>query len=1486
MNAPALTLPDRYQAIACLGQGGGGEVWSVRDRHAGTRAALKVLSSDASGREMAALVREAVALSGLEGLGVPRVLAFGRLGDGRPYMVRELVEGHSLQDLIEQRSDPMAVLEALAGAADQLTVVHRSGLLHGDFKPANVIVEPGGQATLVDLGLAAPWREQGTQPEGLTPRYAAPELFQGRPLTVRAEIYALGVALIEALEATERMAPKARERLDAVAQRATESDPTKRYPSADEFAAALRHAAGVGGSSSHHEQPGLWPVVGTDSTANSLLEAVRGLPRGSCLRVAGPPGAGRSALLRRTAWSLGIEGKPLVWLDEHVAAAPRAVEAELSAISSFAGVTVLVDDADALDDQAWSALLKSRDAGAKLVVAGGERLGNVAKIFEIPPLDEAAATDLVRRAIPSLTESLVERVVEASGCRPGELRRIVRALASEAVASQEDIEQILSENVLVAQELPEQPLERAQYFLDRGRYNDARAVLEVLDEPESLSVAVVRARLAIGLGEAAKALEILRGVEKQAQKQPKSELGKAWRVILARAHFGMGEYEQTLSLAQPLLEEPGALGAEALAFRGAALSFLGRHEEAETDMQRAVEHARKAGLPRAEAVALACLGVALQRSDRADGAKEAYQSGVAAAERAGDAGMLATLQLNLAGLLKIQGDIAGAIERFEAALDMGKRSGRRSTMRMALLNLANTDLYLGRLARARTSIEFLAAEREKLPPTQVAQFLGLRAELEAKQAELVESEASYEECARAYEALARFHDAAEARLEGVLLASRVDVPDVGALRGRFEQAKEQLGDTPVHRPLLCLCAARIAWLAGNETEARARIDEALEASRKGGQREWLWRSLEARAELEEDGGQPMRARRDREEALAVLEGIGERLPRDLREVYWNDPRRRTLRESVQGELSVAPTAHAPIDLFAKPGGPKTLKAASRTSVSSLTVTPLEQRLARLLEVNAELAGEMDLDRLTARITDYAVELLRAERGFVLLLEEDGTLTVHASRLRTEDEHAEFSRSIARTVVTKGEPIVSLSAQNDARLKGYASVHQLMLSSVACVPILAPTGSAIGALYVETHTRSGSHFEQELPMLRAFADQVAIAIETARLIGENKRRADELEAANHELEEAQERLRELLGERTKKLNAARRKLRDARDTLYGHFGYQGLVGTSDSMRRVYSLIDRVKDTDVPILITGESGTGKEVVARAIHNASQRSKKKFLGVNCGAIPEHLLESELFGNVRGAFTGADKERKGLIREGEGGTVLLDEIGEMPQKMQASMLRVLQERKVRPVGGSEEELVDVRLIFATNRELEAMVKEGTFREDLYYRIHVVEVALPPLRERTEDVPQLVDFFLGIFSARYKREKGTVSRAAMRRLTAFSWPGNVRQLEHVLLNAWVLSDQAELNVEDFDLPDAMQQQMRERRLSERPPPPSSMAPSALPPSSGRPPKSTISQHRRDERERILKALQACNWNRVKAAKMVGIPRRTFYRRLKDHGIQ
>jgi DNA-binding NtrC family response regulator len=309
-----------------------------------------------------------------------------------------------------------------------------------------------------------------------------------------------------------------------------------------------------------------------------------------------------------------------------------------------------------------------------------------------------------------------------------------------------------------------------------------------------------------------------------------------------------------------------------------------------------------------------------------------------------------------------------------------------------------------------------------------------------------------------------------------------------------------------------------------------------------------------------------------------------------------------------------------------------------------------------------------------------------------------------------------------------------------------------------------------------------------------------------------------------------------------------------------------------MRKLYALLDRLKDADVPVLVTGESGTGKEMVARAVHAQSPRAKKPFLGVNCGAIPANLLESELFGHTRGAFTGADRDKKGLFREAEGGTILLDEIGEMPIKMQTSLLRTLQEGMVRPLGAAKEEPVDVRVVAATNRDLEDMVQRGTFREDLFYRLHVIELKIPPLRERTDDIPALIDHFLTLFAARHRRDRKTIGRDALRKLVAYGWPGNVRQLENVLLNAWLMSDGTEIGPDDLTIP-------------ESPAPPSISETVVKPRGSASSRPQTESQFRTTERDKILHALTSCNWNRAQAAKLVGLPRRTFYRRLKEYGI-
>jgi serine/threonine-protein kinase PknK len=1482
---PAPEFPPRYEPVSPLGKGGGGEVWAVRDRLSGRTFALKTLGARATEREVQALVREAVALSGLDGLGVPRVLRFGRLADsGRPFLVRELVEGQSLLELIEDGADPARCLGAIALAADQLTALHRASLLHGDVKPANIIVGEDGRATLVDLGLAAPWKERGTRPQGLTPRYAAPELLSGAKLSVRAEIFALGATLSELLEhAGSRLPAQDRAALEKVVARATAKDPSARFPSADELAMDLRRVTKLAPRELGRFADASWPIVGIESAAVALLARIEALLPGGVVAMEGRHGSGKTALLRRVAWSLGVAGRAVAWIEPAVTAnIAEALDIELAG-GPLGEMVVLVDDSEKLDAETVAKLTDARKAGAKLVLSAAKArlvpLATQLEIFAMPPLEEQAVTDLLRRAIPSLSPAVIAEIMAKSKGRPGKLRSIVRRLDGQTVVSPADLERILEpkEGATVNSVRAEPALIRCERLLDQGRYDDAGSLLGELRTDRSLAASIARARLALGRGDPKAALTELDAATADAMSAKGTKIGRCWHLYRARAHLRCGEYALADAAAVAALAEGGepAIEADALSVRGLAESYTGRHQAARQLLERAVEVARKAGDPRVEGLTLASLALALQRNEQLCEAKIAYEAALKAAETAGEAGAVATIRLNLAALTQGQGEFAQALAHLEAAVDMGGRAGRRSTTQQALLNLANLDLYLGRFARARSTIESLSQQRATLAAAAEAQLLGLEADLAARTGDTASALRLYAACAAAYDALGRATDGAEARLESALLAALAPDADVASLTAQVDEAASLLGDAPAHRALMALARAAIAVLRHDEMGARRFFEDALEAARTGGQKEWVWRILEARSRLLADSGQSLLARRDVEEALTVLEEIAVRLPRDLREVYWDDARRRRLRD-----LAVSRTS-----------GPAASSRAPKASVPAAPIPPQDDRLGRILEINRELAAEHDLPRLLERVTDHAISLLRAERGFVILAGPGGDLSVHTSRDRSgDDPHARFSRSIAERVIETREPVVSQSARDDDRMAGYLSVHQLMLQSVACVPISAPGGRAIGALYLETRLRPGTQFAEELPTLAAFADQVAIAIENARLVTESSERAAALKIANGELERARARLEELLGHRTAQLDEVRRDLRTTRAVLRSHFGYQGLVGTSAAMRKVYALVDRIKDTDVPVLITGESGTGKEIVARAIHHAGRRSKGPFTGINCGAIPEHLLESELFGHVRGAFTGADRDHKGLFREADGGTLLLDEIGEMPKKMQAGLLRVLQEKVIRPVGGEKEQNVDVRLIAATNRDLSAMVEASTFREDLYYRLHVVEVRLPPLRERLDDLPALIDHFFKIFQARLKRDKKTLSREALRKLSGHHWPGNVRQLENVLLNAWVMSDRPELLPDDFDLP------VGGRRPAGDAPAPSPRSSRSIPPSS-RPPsskKSPLSKRRVDEptrrhdgeKERILSALKACNWNRVKAAHMLGVPRRTFYRRLKEHGIQ
>jgi len=327
---------------------------------------------------------------------------------------------------------------------------------------------------------------------------------------------------------------------------------------------------------------------------------------------------------------------------------------------------------------------------------------------------------------------------------------------------------------------------------------------------------------------------------------------------------------------------------------------------------------------------------------------------------------------------------------------------------------------------------------------------------------------------------------------------------------------------------------------------------------------------------------------------------------------------------------------------------------------------------------------------------------------------------------------------------------------------------------------------------------------------------------------------------------------------------RRFLRGEVQTLRMRLGEEltvnELIGGSASMVRVKEIIGKVAVTDSPVLIEGESGTGKELVAAAIHRLSSRAKGPFIPVNCSAIPRDLLESEFFGHVRGAFSGAVADALGLFRGANEGTIFLDEIAELPPELQVKLLRVLQEMQVRPVGSTKAYPVDVRVIAATNRNLEQAMKAGSFRQDLFYRLNVIRVTLPPLRERREDIPALVNHFIRRFNKRFRRDVRGVTQDAVAALSAYDFPGNVRELENLIERAFAMGTRESLTL--ADLPS----------LSARP----SIAPSietkAVP---------TLAEV---EKELILRALAVHNNDKEEAARALGISRRTIYRRLKEYG--
>jgi transcriptional regulator with GAF, ATPase, and Fis domain len=475
-------------------------------------------------------------------------------------------------------------------------------------------------------------------------------------------------------------------------------------------------------------------------------------------------------------------------------------------------------------------------------------------------------------------------------------------------------------------------------------------------------------------------------------------------------------------------------------------------------------------------------------------------------------------------------------------------------------------------------------------------------------------------------------------------------------------------------------------------------------------------------------------------------------------------------------------------------------------------------MLKLSDFNRRLLEIREIPHQIEALLDAVIDVVHANKGFVILL-RDGDPEIAAARNvdreTVPDAVTQLSDSILRRCIDTRQPLIVSDAVNDTMFNSSQSVLNLQLSSVMVAPLIAQ-GQLLGLIYVGNDNVVNLFEQSSLEVLTVFAGQASLILQNAILLNQlttdRDRIAEELEAQR--------------------------------------FG--DIIGSCPSLQEVFRRVEKVAAADINVLITGETGTGKELFARELHRRSNRAEGPFIVVNCGAIPENLMESELFGHVRGAFTGAIATRQGSFQAADGGTLFLDEIGEMPLALQVKLLRALQERVVVKVGDTKPQSVDIRVLAATNRDLEAAIKEGAFREDLYYRLNVVNLHLPPLRERGDDIAILAKFLLNKYAAEFGAPVKGFTPKALEAMLGYDWPGNVRQLENRIKKAIVLADKTLIGAEDLDLGGDQQR--------------------AIVP---------LTQAREDfTRKYILEVLERNGGNRTRTARDLGVDPRTVFRYL------
>ncbi|HHN74124.1 MAG TPA: GAF domain-containing protein, partial [Acidobacteria bacterium] len=1032
---------------------------------------------------------------------------------------------------------------------------------------------------------------------------------------------------------------------------------------------------------------------------------------------------------------------------------PEGSRAVLAALALAEGESLDFDDLEAIDPHTATDPgdidLLVREGLVRRVRGAEGRLGLT---LAVPALADA----IVSRLPVAVLESLHLRRAESLAGREG--RQIQRAGHLLAAGHSEAGARLLVEAAAaaLAAGTPRQALE----LCDRA----LAALGEVEDATLLQRLRRIRASALASLGhpedaaaEFARALAIPGAADDPAELSRTLRAAGTFHGQTGQIDTALDQLERALALSDELGDTAG--GAGVLLEMGRLLAAIGRLEDAVERLETGLRQARRAGEADLVASLLLARGdlalqegqleraqecyreaeqeslgtgstagrhaarrgrvLALEASGRLGEALEELDDLLADARRTGHQGRQAEAQALTGRLLGRLGRRSEAVDRLSRAAALYRKLGRSAAAAEALAEQARRLRELGRLrvalTRAREALS-LAQEARSDPAATAAAFA-----LAAARAFVGDVEAVREALSRVSQAdaplfrarrsllLGRAHLAAdqpdrarELLQECSFLARRARLPEV-EIRGLVGLAESYLALREEERAGLALKKIRIEAERGGREEMLA-----------------LARLLTAELELAQPGGEMSLAR---DEALAAAEVLTRRERSDLAWRAWAagatacrrlgevDSAARCERDAIAGLdalLEGLPSAQRSRwrsqsrvrSLLAAAGTEESTERSPQQSPTAPEVTRQIQALERLLEINRALNSTLELERLLEILVDTAIELTGAERGFVLLEEGGDTAAELARREGGVDlagEEREFSRSVARQVIRDDKPLISHDAQTDERLSDSRSIHALQIHSILAHP-LRVRGKVAGAIVIDSRKPMALFDQSSQAWLSRLADQAGIALANARLITQLRTQADEIRRLNEKLSE--------------QVEEQRVEILEKQSNLEVRYRYDCMIGASNPMQKVYRAIDKILPTEIPVLVTGESGTGKDLVARVLHYNGPRSEQRFVTVNCAALTDTLLESELFGHRKGAFTGADRDRKGLFEQAHQGTLFLDEIGEMPLHLQPKLLRAIQFGEIRRVGEDTDRRVDVRIVAATNKDLSEMVAAGKFRE------------------------------------------------------------------------------------------------------------------------------------------------------------------------------